>query len=639
MALISLQDVTVAFGGPRVLDSLTFQLEEGERVAMLGRNGAGKTTFMKVMTNEIEPSQGIVSLQKGLAVTYLPQDVPQGITGLVLDVVLAGLGERAKLLTEYHHISHRLHTDHSPELMRRLDLIQGEIDRTGGWELDHQAEGIISRMKLDPEKDFAELSGGEKRRVVLARALVRKPEVLLLDEPTNHLDIDSIDWFEEFLKSYPGTVVFVTHDRRFMENVATRIIDLDRGQLSSWACDYKTYLERRAISDTIETTTAAKFDKKLDEEELWIRRGVKARRTRNEGRVSALEGMREERRKRRNKEGLVRLTAQEADPSGHLVIKASRIGCSYGDTCLIRDLSTNIMRGDKIGILGPNGCGKTTLLKIILGKMKPTKGTIRLGTALEVAYYDQLREELDDTKTVAENICGSSDTVMVNGKPRHIIGYLQDFLFTPDRANTPVKVLSGGERNRVFLARLFTKPSNVLVMDEPTNDLDMETLELLEELLVEYSGTLIVVSHDRAFLNNVVTSTWAFEGDGEVNEYPGGYDDWLAQKKERDSKAAAAPAGADVRKLSGKPPSSKTEARTKLSYKEARELTGMPDQIAKLENEQEELCVLLSAPDFYQSDPAEIARVRTRMDALATEIPEAYRRWDDLEQVKIKGSS
>ena len=348
--------------------------------------------------------------------------------------------------------------------------------------------------------------------------------------------------------------------------------------------------------------------------------------------------MREERRRRRNKEGLARFTAQEAGPSGHLVIKASRIGCSYGDTCLIRDLSTNIMRGDKIGILGPNGCGKTTLLKVLLGKMKPTKGTIRLGTELEVAYYDQLREELDDSKTVIENICGAGDSVIINGKPRHIIGYLQDFLFTPDRANTPVSVLSGGERNRVFLARLFTKPSNVLVMDEPTNDLDMETLELLEELLVEYSGTLIVVSHDRAFLNNVVTSTWAFEGNGEVNEYPGGYDDWLAQKKERDNKTAAVLVEENERKLSGRALPAKPEAKTKLSYKETRELAGMPDQIAKLENEQEELCMLLSAPDSYQSDPAEIARVRSRMDALATEIPAAYRRWDELEQVKIKGS-
>lgn len=632
MALISLQDITVAFGGPRVLDRLSFQLEAGERVAMLGRNGAGKTTFMKAMTGVIEPSEGTISLQKGLIVTYLPQDVPKGITGLVLDVVLSGLGDHARLLSEYHHISHRLHTDHSPELLRRLDVVQGEIDRFGGWELDHQAEGVISRMKLDPEADFEQLSGGQKRRVVLARTLVQKPDVLLLDEPTNHLDIDSIDWFEGFLKAYPGTVVFVTHDRRFMENVATRIIDLDRGQLMSWACDYKTYLERRAISDAIETTTTAKFDKKLDEEELWIRRGVKARRTRNEGRVTALEEMREERRRRRSKEGLARLTAHEADPSGHLVIKASRIGCSYGDLCLIRDLSTNIMRGDKIGILGPNGCGKTSLVKILLGKMPPTKGTIRLGTDLEVAYYDQLREELDDTKTVIENICGSADSVMINGKSRHIIGYLQDFLFTPDRAKTPVKVLSGGERNRVFLARLFTKPSNVLVMDEPTNDLDMETLELLEELLVEYSGTLIVVSHDRAFLNNVVTSTWAFEGDGEVNEYPGGYDDWLAQSVYKPSAFSAEEEASKPVKKSAL--SSKSEAKTKLSNKETRELAGMPDRIAEMENEQEELCLLLASPDFYKEDPQEIARVRLRSEALALEIPAAYRRWDDLERIK-----
>ena len=632
MALISLQDSTVAFGGPRILDHLTFQLEPGERVAMLGRNGAGKSTLMKVMTGAIESTEGIVSIQKGLTVTYLPQDVPRGITGLVLDIVLSGLGERAKLLTEYHHISHRLHASSSPELMRRLDVVQGEIDRTGGWELDHQAEGVISRMKLDPEADFEQLSGGQKRRVVLARSLVQKPDVLLLDEPTNHLDIDSIDWFEGFLKEYPGTVVFVTHDRRFMENVATRIIDLDRGRLSSWSCDYKTYLERKAISGAIESTTVAKFEKRLSEEEIWIRQGVKARRCRNEGRVKALEQLRDEKRRRRSKEGLARLTAQEAGPSGHLVIKASRIGCSYGDTCLIRDLSTNIMRGDKIGILGPNGCGKTTLLKILLGKMPPTKGTIRLGTELEVAYYDQLREELDDSKTVIENICGSGDSVMINGKPRHIIGYLQDFLFTPDRANTPVSVLSGGERNRVFLARLFTKPSNVLVMDEPTNDLDMETLELLEELLVEYSGTLIVVSHDRAFLNNVVTSTWAFEGNAEVNEYPGGYDDWLEQ---RAHKSMASPADGDVQKpVKRSSPVTRSDGKAKLSYKETRELANLPDRIAKMENEQEEICLLLASPDFYKKDPDGIARARARSEALGLEIPEAYRRWDELEQMK-----
>ncbi|MBF0569469.1 MAG: ATP-binding cassette domain-containing protein [Candidatus Omnitrophica bacterium] len=629
MPLINLQDITVAFGGPRVLDRLTFQLEPGERVAMLGRNGAGKSTFMKVMTGAIEASEGTVSIQKGLVATYLPQDVPRDITGQVLDVVLSGLGERAKTLSEYHHISHRLHTDHSPELMRRLDALQDEIDRTGGWELDHQAEQVISRMKLDPEAEFVNLSGGQKRRVVLARSLVQKPDVLLLDEPTNHLDIDSIDWFEGFLKEYPGAVVFVTHDRRFMQNVATRIIDLDRGRLTSWSCDYRTYLERKAISSAIETVTAVKFDKKLSEEELWIRQGVKARRCRNEGRVKALEEMRDERRRRRSKEGLVRLTAQEADPSGHLVIKASRIGCSYGDTCLVRDFSTNIMRGDKIGILGPNGCGKTTLLKILLGKMEPTKGTVRFGTQLEIAYYDQLREELDDSKTVIQNICGGGDSVIINGKPRHIIGYLQDFLFTPDRANTPVRVLSGGERNRVFLARLFTKPSNVLVMDEPTNDLDMETLELLEELLVEYSGTLILVSHDRAFLNNVVTSTMVFGGNGELNEYPGGYDDWLQQRANKVAAPLVEAAASRPDKKSAPVP--KSPGKVKLSYKEARELSDLPDRIAEMENEQEELCMLLASPDFYKEAPEEITRVRTRSEALGFEILAAYKRWEELE--------
>ncbi len=635
MALINLQDITVAFGGPRVLDRLAFQLEPGERVAMLGRNGAGKTTFMKVLAGVAEASEGVVSFQKGLRVTYLTQDVPAGITGVVLDVVLSGLGARAGLLTEYHHITHQLHASSDPALLRRLDVVQGEIDRTGGWEIDHQANGVISRMKLDPEAEFTQLSGGQKRCVLLAKALVQKPDVLLLDEPTNHLDIDAIDWLEGFLKEFPAAVIFVTHDRRFMENVATRIIDLDRGRLASWACDYKTYLERRAHADAVEAVMVAKADKKLGVEEVWIRQGVKARRCRNEGRVKTLEVLREEKRARRGREGVVRMNAQEADPSGHLVIKASRIGCSFGDNCLVRDFSVNIMRGEKIGIIGPNGCGKTTLLKVLLGKAAPTKGTVRFGTQLEVAYYDQLREELDDSKTVIENICGSGDTVMINGKPRHIIGYLQDFLFTPDRANTPVKVLSGGERNRIFLARLFMKPSNVLVMDEPTNDLDMETLELLEELLIEYSGTLIVVSHDRAFLNNVVTSTWVFEGGGEVNEYPGGYDDWRAVCAARAQRTEPTQGGERTSKpVKTASASNKPQGAAKLSYKQARELDNLPDRIAELEIEQEETALRLADPELYKSTPQEIAKVKARSQALGAEILEAYRLWDELETIK-----
>lgn len=639
MALISLQDVVVAFGGPKVLDGVSLQLEAKERVALLGRNGTGKTTLMSILSGQSSPDGGLVSFQKGLAAAFMPQDVPGDITGTVFEVALSGLGDRARNLSDYHHVTHLLHAAPTKALMARLDSLQAEIDRTNGWELDHQVEQVLAKLKLDGDEEFTSLSGGQKRRALLARALVRKPDVLLLDEPTNHLDIDSIIWLEEFLKEFPGAVFFVTHDRQFMEHLSTRILELDRGKLYSWACDYRTYLERRMLSDANEAARLSRLDKKLAEEEVWVRNGVKARRCRNEGRVKALELMRETKRALRKREGIVRMTLQEADPSGHLVVKASRIGLSYGDKCLIRDLSVNVMRGDKIGVIGANGCGKSSLLKILLDKMPPSKGSIRFGTELQVAYFDQMRSGLDENKTVIENLCGESDSVMVNGKPRHVIGYLQDFLFTSDRARTPVRVLSGGERNRLFLAMLFTKPANVLVMDEPTNDLDMETLELLEELLVEYEGTLILVSHDRAFLNNVVTSTLVFEGEGEVNEYPGGYDDWLEQKSharpiemEEDVPVRASARGA----AGGR--KEKTIGAAKLSFQEMRELENMPSKIEEMEYEQSKLCATLANPEFYKKNPEEIAKVKSSSEALAFDILEKYRRWEELE-VKKRGSA
>jgi ATP-binding cassette subfamily F protein uup len=633
MAYIGLQEISLAFGGPLLFDKLSLQVEAGERVALLGRNGTGKTTLMKVMAGKIGVDDGIVSFQKGVQIAHLPQEVPADITGNVFDIVLSGLGSRAKLLIDYHHVSVRLHTEHTPELMHELDRLQTEIDRTNSWEINNQVEHYISKMKLDPESDFATLSGGQKRRVLLARALAIKPDVLLLDEPTNHLDIDSIDWLEGFLKSYPGTVFFVTHDRQFMANIANKIMELDRGKLMSWSCDYKTFLERKEMALQNEEVQRFEFNKKLAQEEVWIRQGVKARRCRNEGRVKALETLRIEKRAQRQAIGQVKFRVQETDQSGHLVIKASRIGQSYGDNCLIKDFSTNIMRGDKIGLIGPNGSGKTSLLRILLGKMQPTKGTARHGTNLEIAYYDQLREQLDEEKTVAENVCGTSDTVTINGKPRHIIGYLQDFLFPPDRARTPVKVLSGGERNRLLLARLFTQPSNVLVMDEPTNDLDIETLELLEELLLDYSGTLILVSHDRAFLNNVVTSTIALEGAGEVNEYPGGYDDWLSQRKENESKVKS-----EEKAARDKEPSRQEKPRVlrKLSNKEEREMEVLPGKIEKLELEQAELYELLADVAFYKRDPKEIAKTEAKSEALEAEILAAYARWELLEAMRVE---
>jgi ABC transport system ATP-binding/permease protein len=628
MALINIQEATLKFSGPLIFDQLSLQLEPGERVALLGRNGAGKTTLMKVMAGQLELDEGKISFQKGIQVTHLPQEVPVDMEGSVFDIVLSGLGERANLLSQYHQLTHRLHTEHSPELLKQLDELQAELDHTNSWDVNNQVEYIIDRMKIDGEMNFKSLSGGQKRRVFLARALVLKPEVLLLDEPTNHLDIDSINWLEGFLANYPGTIFFVTHDRMFMTHLATRIVELDRGKIYSWACDYNTFLERKQAALDIEESEWGHFDKKLAEEEIWIRQGVKARRCRNEGRVKALERLREEKKTQRKQEGQVRMRAQNSILSGHKVIKVAGLSFSYGDKCLIRDFSTQIMRQDKIGVIGPNGSGKTTLLRILLGKLEPQKGKVTAGTNLEVAYYDQLREQLDEEKTVAENINGESETIIINGKPRHILGYLQDFLFAPDRARTQVKVLSGGERNRLFLARLFSKPSNVLVMDEPTNDLDIETLELLEELLLEYPGTLLLVSHDRAFLNNVVTSTMVLEGDGIINEYPGGYDDWLSQ---RQPESKLEPSKSKAKKDPVK--RVKPIVPRKLTYKEQQELDDLPLKIKKLEEEQKTLYSLFADLSFYQRDPDEISQSKARSASLSEELQKTYERWDYLAEL------
>ncbi|MDP2831491.1 MAG: ATP-binding cassette domain-containing protein, partial [Candidatus Omnitrophota bacterium] len=458
MALISLQEINLAFSGPLIFDCLNLQLEPGERIALLGRNGAGKTTLMKVMNGQQQVDDGKVIVQKGIQVAHLPQEVPVDITGTVFDIVLSGLGLRAELLSQHHHLTQRLQTQQTPELLRQLDALQDKLNHTDSWDVNNQVQEVIAKMKLEPDSDFAQLSGGQKRRALLARALVLKPEVLLLDEPTNHLDIDSMLWLEGFLLNYPGTVFFVTHDRMFMTRLATRIIELDRGKIYSWPCDYQTFLERKQAALDIDEARWGHFDKKLAEEEVWIRKGVKARRCRNEGRVKALERLREEKKTQRKAIGQVRMQAQKVDPSGHRVVKISQLGFGYGEKCLVRDFTTQIMRNDKIGVIGPNGSGKTTLLRLLLGKLTPQKGKVTLGTNLQIAYYDQLREQLDEEATVAENVNGESDTIVINGKPKHIIGYLQDFLFTPDRARTPIKMLSGGERNRLFLARLFSQP-------------------------------------------------------------------------------------------------------------------------------------------------------------------------------------
>ncbi|MDD5440046.1 MAG: ATP-binding cassette domain-containing protein, partial [Candidatus Omnitrophica bacterium] len=548
--------------------------------------------------------------------------------GKVYDIVLSGLGERAKLLSDYHTLTQRLHTEHTPALLDRLGKLQADLDRTDGWDLTNLIESVMSKLKVDTEADFEVLSGGQKRRVLMAKALVLKPEVLLLDEPTNHLDIDSIGWLEEFIRGYPGTVFFVTHDRTFMTHLATRIIELDRGRIFNWACGYKTFLERKQKCLDVEAAKLDDFEKKLEQEEQWIRRGVKARRCREEGRVNALMKMRAEKLAQRGEIGQVRFKSQEADISGRLVIKTFNLTFGYGETCIVNDLSTQIMRGDKIGIIGPNGSGKTTLINLLLQKLKPKTGKVKHGTNLEIAYYDQLREELDMTKTVMENVTGSGDTVFINGKPKHVIGYLQEFLFTPDRARSPVSVLSGGERNRLLLARLFTKPFNLLVMDEPTNDLDIETLELLEELLLDYTGTLLLVSHDRSFLNNVVTSTMVLEGNGAVNEYPGGYDDWLIQRKVPEPEKKAPKPAPEKPAAPDKP-----DAPRKMSFKEKREIEELPGRIEKMEKEQKELYALMSDLAFCQKNPREIERAKARSEELEKEILAAYERWEYLHAI------
>jgi ATP-binding cassette subfamily F protein uup len=587
MALLSLQNLYKAFGGPQLLDDATLQIERSERICLVGRNGEGKSTLLKIISGFIEADDGEIIRQPGIKIRRLRQNVPSDLSGTVEDLVFEGLENP--------------HDD---------------------WTSHQAVDKIISMVGLENEWKFEELSGGQKRRVLLARALVCEPEILVLDEPTNHLDIESIQWLENFLRRYKGTLIFVTHDRAFLRSLATRIVELDRGHLHSWACDYDTYLERKQALLDGEAEQWAQFDKKLAKEEVWIRKGIKARRTRNEGRVRALEKMRGERGERRERTGSVNMNLAHAGLSGRKVITLKDISYDYGDLPIVKNLSAEIMRGDKIGIIGPNGCGKSTLIKLILGKLAPQTGTVDHGTKLQVAYFDQHREILDDTKSVAENVC-PEEMITIGDSKKHVLGYLQDFLFTPDRARQKVGVLSGGERNRLLLAKLFTKASNVLVLDEPTNDLDVETLELLEDLLAAYSGTLLLVSHDRSFLNNVVTSTFAFEGNGQVNEYLGGYDDWLEQKERRQAE----------QKTVIKPVAAKPQPKRKLSNKEREELKKLPLLIEKLEAEQEALHSAMADPAFYQKSKKEIAAATARAEAIPKEHEKYFERWEELESL------
>ncbi len=595
--------MSLSFGGAPLLDRVNFQIERGERVCLVGRNGAGKSTLMKVIVGELKPDDGqVFRSPPDAVVATLRQEVPAGIAGTV-QTVIEGEG--------------------------------GSYEEHNDWERHDRVERLIEKMGLPAQAEFASLSAGQKRRVLLARGLVEEPQLLLLDEPTNHLDLESIQWLEEFLLEWGGALLFVTHDRAFLRKLATRIVEVDRGQLIGWACDYDTFLVRKQAVLEAEEVQRAQFDKKLAQEEEWIRRGVKAQRSRAQNRINALKTMRAEKAARRERAGTAKLAAQEAERSGFKVITCEGVSFGYGDRAVVRDLSVRIERGDKIGIVGPNGAGKTTLLRGLLGQLAPRAGAVEHGTKLEIVYFDQLRAQLDETMRVQDAVADGNTTVTINGRTRHVISYLEDFLFEPARARTPIRALSGGERNRLLLARLFTKPANVLVLDEPTNDLDAETLELLEDLLVEFGGTVLLVSHDRAFLNEVSTSLLVFEGEGRVVEYIGGYDDWQKEREKRKAEGERRKGEGERRKpegaVAGAGEGVPAKAKRKLSNKERAELEALPAKIEALETEQRELTERLADPAFFKKGGAEVGKATARLQEIEAELPAVYRRWEQLE--------
>jgi ATP-binding cassette subfamily F protein uup len=646
MTLLTLTNVSLAYGHHPLLAHVDFQVAAGERVCLVGRNGTGKSTLFRVITGVAQSDDGEIWRKDTLRVAHLEQEVPADRDETVYEVVAAGLGELGALLTQYHNVTHHVGT--AGTSLAQLAELQARIEARDGWNLGQKVETVLSRLALPADKRLSDCSGGLRRQVMLARALVSEPDLLLLDEPTNHLDIAAITWLEEYLLSFNGALMFITHDRTFLRHLATRIIELDRGRLTSFSGDFDYYLRKKDELLEIEARANARFDKKLAEEEAWIRQGIKARRTRNEGRVRALEALRRARRARLEVQGQANLDVDSGATSGKVVADLRGVGFRYGEQWIIRDLSTRILRGDRIGIIGPNGCGKSTLLRLILGDLEPTSGRVVLGTRLQLAYFDQHRRSLDPEKTVRDNLSEGRDYVTVKGRSRHVVGYLKDFLFPPERIDSKVKALSGGERNRLLLAKIFTESANMLVLDEPTNDLDVDTLELLEELLSEYEGTLLLVSHDRAFLDNVVTSTLVFEGAsatslsraphlgpigegaGRVGEYVGGYEDWLRQRRappvaEKRTKPEPKSAVGAVR------PAVPTPPKRKLSYKEQRELEALPARIESLEREQQQLEQSMSHSGFYQQDKAAIAKTVARVGDLRAELESAYARWEELE--------
>jgi ATP-binding cassette subfamily F protein uup len=627
MVFISMHGISLSFGGGPLFDGIDLTVERRERIGLVGRNGSGKSTLLRLIEGSLKPDSGTVSALKGAHIAYLSQQVPDDMPGSAFDVVASGIRQYTDLVAK-QRFAGLLDEDTMP-MADKSDRTHGTLEMEGEWYLSK----MLSQLGVDAGRAFNSLSAGLKRQVLLKRALAGEPEILLLDEPTNHMDIDSIKELEKMMVRFAGALIFVTHDRMFLQRIATRIVEIDRGRLFDQVGDYETFLVRRSVERKTEETQNALFDKKLQQEEHWVRGGIKARRTRNEGRVRELERMREIRRSRRERPGTVKMEAHEAERSGALVAKADNISFNYGDTQIISKFSTTILKGDRIGILGPNGSGKTTLLRILLGMLSPETGTIRLGASLQISYFDQLLEQLDENKTAIENVGHGTDTVTVNGKTRHIVGYLQDFLFSPEQTRSLVSVLSGGERNRLMLARLFTLPSNLLVLDEPTNDLDVETLDLLEDLLMSYAGTILLVSHDRTLINNIVTSTLVFEGESVVKEYVGGYDDWLRQRPQD-----AKPRKASFRKqdvLLAQTPI----ARLKLGFKQKQELAALPDIIERLEREQDDLFQAMGDPGFYKKDKADIVAANDRLEAVKKLLEDSYAHWEKLEQIRLDGEN
>ncbi len=648
MSLLSLKNLTFTYSKPNLLENITLHIERGERIGLVGRNGAGKSTLMKLIAGVLRPDDGVIELQSESVVARLEQEVPAGGERTAFEVAADGFGSLSQAVADYRHLGQALSAGQvlTPAEERSYEQASTALANAEAWSAADDLEQLMQEMQLTPDVKFASLSAGMKRRVLLAAAMIRRPDVLLLDEPTNHLDIESIVWLQGFLKRFEGTLIFVTHDRVFLQELASRIVEVDRGRVFDWTCDYQTFLIRRDALLAAEAIEQAQFDKKLAEEEVWIRQGIKARRTRNEGRVRALKAMREERKQRRQKLGTARLQLQEAERSGALVARLEDVSHAFGEKTVIRNFSTTIFRGDKIGIIGPNGAGKSTLLRILLGELQPTSGRVRLGTNISVGYFDQLRSQLDDTKTARENVSDGTDHLMINGQKKHVMGFLQEFLFSPDRAHTLAGYLSGGERNRLLLAKMMSKPANVLVLDEPTNDLDAETLELLEDVLPAFGGTVFLVSHDRAFLNNVATSLIVFEGDGQLGEYDGGYDDWVRVRDQRLTSVGRQPdrsgtkgtapgnsasGSAGIAAVAVPATAAETAPKRRLSFREQRELEELPDRIASLEQRQKELNAEMAAPGFFQSGGTGIAAVTTELAKVSAELLQCYERWELLE--------